>query len=145
MAWSWGDSGACLGLCLSSRWVAFSSLPLSLRSGNQQPRASLRHQRALCAPAGPRRWVGTDRGSHAAPSPLGETSGSVWVLHSQTAAPSQPSEAPHRTAPPLAPSPWPWLSVAVPLQTVWGQRLTQQPHIRHGSGPLCPALNGKSP
>lgn len=34
-------------------------------------------------------------------------------------------------------SPWPWLSVTVALQTVWGQRLTQQPHIRHGSSPLC--------
>lgn len=28
-------------------------------------------------------------------------------------------------------------SVTVALQTVWGQRLTQQPHIRHGSSPLC--------
>lgn len=42
-----------------------------------------------------------------------------------------------RPPPPLS-SPWPWLSVTAALQTDWGQRLTQQPHIRHGSNPLCP-------
>lgn len=29
--------------------------------------------------------------------------------------------------------PWLWLPVTVALQTAQGQRLTQQPHIRHGS------------
>lgn len=62
MAWSREVSGVCLGLCLSSRLLIFSSVPLSLQSGNQQPHVYLRHRRALCAPPGPRRWVGTDRG-----------------------------------------------------------------------------------
>lgn len=63
--WSREVSGACLGLCLSSRLLIFSSEPLSLQPGNQQPHVYLRHQRALCVPPGPRRWVGTDRGGPA--------------------------------------------------------------------------------
>lgn len=44
---------------------------------------------------------------------------------------------PSKPVPSPPTSPWPWLSVSAAPQTVWGQRATQQPHIRHGSSPLC--------
>lgn len=69
--------------------------------------------------------------------PSDRLSGTVWVLHSQTGSPSTRQMLPTPIPIPLLPldldslSPW-------PFQTVWGQRVTQQPHIRHGSSPLCP-------
>lgn len=79
---------------------------------------------------------GLPKRSHAAPSPLKQTSGAVWFLRSQTGdsrtrqmcfphtGPTSPfplTLTPHHRGPPDSP----------------GQRLTQQPHIRHGSSPPC--------
>lgn len=54
--------------------------------------------------------------------------------------PRRATLAPIRCVPHTGPNPawpWPWLPVNVALQTAQGQRLTQQPHIRHGSSPPC--------
>lgn len=81
------------------------------------------------------RNMGLPKRSHTALSPLG------WSLElSGFCSARQGTLTPIRRFPHSGPNPawpWPWLPVTTALQTVQGQRLTQQPHIRHGSSPLC--------
>lgn len=81
------------------------------------------------------RTMGLHKRSHTALSPLG------WSLElSGFCSPRQGTLAPIRCFPHSSPYPawpWPWLPVTMALQTAQGQRLTQQPHIRHGSSPPC--------
>ena len=121
--------------------MIFRFVSLLFQCGNYHPTRFLDISGPSFPPLGPRSWVGADmvgcgdlkgfaHNTVSSPNVVWDRLGSAVPDRE----PFHSSDAAQLPNPP----PRPWLSVTVALQTVGGQRLTQQPHIRHGSRPLCP-------